>query len=181
MEHSPQVSHISRLFGFYAHGYDELSKRCSSKRRLRTRSTPRHWRQKTLGVPPSILKAPFSQNRDNQIARHSSECQLCAGEAGLWCLTRRCFWLRAVIPDIGDFGCDNEMMSRVFGNDQEPAGVTRQMMFARSSATISAPRGSTVTPTGRPRVLPSVPRKPVTKSTGGPAGRPSRKGTNTTL
>ena len=59
-------------------------------------------------------------------------------------------------------------------------GVIRQMVFDRSSATISAPRGSTVTPTGRPRVLPSF-RKPVTKSTGLPAGRPPRKGTKTTL
>lgn len=44
------------------------------------------------------------------------------------------------------------------------SGVTRQMMLARSSATINAPRGSTVTPTGRPRVLPSSPWKPETKS-----------------
>src|SRR5690606_10374883 len=58
---------------------------------------------------------------------------------------------------------------------------TRQIVFDRSSATISAPRGSTVTPTGRPRVVPSSSRKPVTKSTGSPAGRPLRNGTNTTL
>ena len=32
-------------------------------------------------------------------------------------------------------------------------GVTRQMVFERSSATINAPRGSTATPTGRPRSL----------------------------
>ena len=51
------------------------------------------------------------------------------------------------------------------------AGVTRQIVFDRSSATISAPRGSTVTPTGRPRVLPST-WNPVTKSTGSPAGWP---------
>lgn len=36
-------------------------------------------------------------------------------------------------------------------------GVTRQMVLERSSATMSAPFGSTVTPTGRPRVLPSSP------------------------
>src|SRR5690606_29664908 len=61
------------------------------------------------------------------------------------------------------------------------AGVMRQIVFDKSSATISAPFGSTVTPTGRPRVVPSLSRNPVTKSTGGPAGRPSRNGTNTTL
>src|SRR5690606_28271191 len=60
-------------------------------------------------------------------------------------------------------------------------GTTRQIVLDRSSATISAPRGSTVTPTGRPRVLPSSPRKPDTKSIGSPAGRPLRNGTNTTL
>src|SRR5690606_29884074 len=62
-----------------------------------------------------------------------------------------------------------------------PCGVTRQTVLERSSQTISAPRGSTATPTGRPRVRPSSPRKPVTTSTGSPAGRPLRKGTNTTL
>src|SRR4051812_1451799 len=47
--------------------------------------------------------------------------------------------------------------------------VTRQIVFDRSSATIRAPRLlSTVTPTGRPRVLPSSPMKPVSTSTGGP-------------
>ena len=61
------------------------------------------------------------------------------------------------------------------------AGVTRQSVFDRSSATIRAPRGSTLTPTGRPRALPSAPRKPHAKSIGAPAGRPSRNGTNTTL
>src|SRR3954454_4181021 len=62
------------------------------------------------------------------------------------------------------------------------AAVTRQIVFDRSSATISAPRLlSTVTPTGRPRVLPSSPMKPVSTSTGGPDGRPLLKGTNTTL
>ena len=50
-------------------------------------------------------------------------------------------------------------------------GVMRQIVFDRSSATISAPRGSTDTPTGRPRVLPSLSMNPVTKSTGRPAGR----------
>jgi DNA-binding transcriptional ArsR family regulator len=59
-------------------------------------------------------------------------------------------------------------------------GVMRQTVLDRSSATMSAPFGSRVTPTGRPRVLPSPPMKPVTKSTGGPAGRPARKGTKTT-
>ena len=59
--------------------------------------------------------------------------------------------------------------------------VTRQMVLDRSSAMISAPFGSTVTPTGRPRVLPSSPRKPVAKSMGSPAGRPSAKGTKITL
>src|SRR5690606_7456062 len=63
-----------------------------------------------------------------------------------------------------------------------PSRVTRQIVLDRSSATISAPRGSTVTPTGRPRaVWFSRSRKPVRKSTGSPAGRPSRNGTNTTL
>ena len=60
-------------------------------------------------------------------------------------------------------------------------GVTRQIVLERSSATIRAPRGSTVTPTGRPRVLPSLSRKPETKSIGGPAGRPFANGTKTTL
>src|SRR3546814_14193970 len=55
------------------------------------------------------------------------------------------------------------------------------MVFERSSATMRAPRGSTLTPTGRPRVFPSAPLKPETKSTGGPAGRPPRNGTKTTL
>jgi hypothetical protein len=59
-------------------------------------------------------------------------------------------------------------------------GVTRQTVFDRSSATINAPLGSTVTPTGRPMVLPSA-WKPVTKSTGAPLGRPSLKGTKITL
>src|SRR5690606_27808037 len=62
-----------------------------------------------------------------------------------------------------------------------PTRDTRQMMLARSSAMITAPRGSTVTPTGRPRVVPSSSRKPVAKSIGSPAGRPLRNGTNTTL
>jgi hypothetical protein len=61
------------------------------------------------------------------------------------------------------------------------AGVTRQIVLDRSSATISAPRPSTVTPTGRPRVLPSSPMKPARKSTGGPDGRPLLNGTKTTL
>src|SRR3546814_7030828 len=47
---------------------------------------------------------------------------------------------------------------------RQDAGATRQIVFERSSATISAPRGSTATPTGRPRVFPSSPMKPVTKS-----------------
>src|SRR3978361_6650 len=55
------------------------------------------------------------------------------------------------------------------------------MVFERSSATISAPRPSTVTPTGRPRVLPSSPINPTKKSTGEPEGRPFRNGTKTTL
>jgi hypothetical protein len=59
--------------------------------------------------------------------------------------------------------------------------VTRQIVLDRSSATSSPPRPSTVTPTGRPRVLPSSPMKPVTKSTGGPAGRPLLNGTKETL
>jgi hypothetical protein len=61
------------------------------------------------------------------------------------------------------------------------AAVTRQIVLDRSSATISAPRLSTVTPTGRPRVLPSSPMKPSRKSTGGPDGRPLLNGTKTTL
>src|SRR5882757_11170890 len=62
------------------------------------------------------------------------------------------------------------------------AAITRQIVFDRSSATIRAPRlVSTVTPTGRPRVLPSSPMKPVSTSIGGPDGRPVLKGTNTTL
>lgn len=54
-------------------------------------------------------------------------------------------------------------------------------LFDRPSATIKAPRGSAVTPTGRPRALPSSAREPETKSIGSPAGRPSRKGAKTTL
>ena len=59
--------------------------------------------------------------------------------------------------------------------------VTRQTVLAKSSAMISAPLGSTVTPTGRPRVLPSSPRKPVAKSMGSPAGLPLLNGTKITL
>lgn len=59
--------------------------------------------------------------------------------------------------------------------------VTRHTVLAKSSAMISAPFGSTVTPTGRPRVLPSSPRKPVAKSTGSPEGLPLLKGTKITL
>src|SRR3954447_3306707 len=61
------------------------------------------------------------------------------------------------------------------------AAVTRQTVFERSSGTSRAPRPSTVTPTGRPRVLPSSPMNPSRKSTGGPEGRPLLNGTNTTL
>src|SRR3954471_20759513 len=61
------------------------------------------------------------------------------------------------------------------------AAVTRQIVFDRSSATSSAPRPSTVTPTGRPRVLPSSPINPSKKSSGGPEGRPLLNGTKTTL
>src|SRR3546814_2358701 len=70
--------------------------------------------------------------------------------------------------------------SAAAGTGTGVVGVTRQMVFDRSSATISAPRGSTVTPTGRPRVMPSSPRKPETKSTGSPAGSPLRSGQDTT-
>jgi putative transcriptional regulator len=59
--------------------------------------------------------------------------------------------------------------------------VTLQIVFERSSAMIKAPRGSTVTPTGRPRALPSSSRNPTAKSIGSPAGRPSRNGTKITL
>src|SRR5690606_5560674 len=67
------------------------------------------------------------------------------------------------------------------GGAAAPVRATRQTMLARSSAMTRAPRGSTVTPTGRPRVVPSSSRKPVAKSLGSPAGRPLRNGTNTTL
>ena len=46
------------------------------------------------------------------------------------------------------------------------AGVTRQMRLPTSSATSSAPRPSTATPTGRPSALPSSSRKPVRISSG---------------
>src|SRR3546814_13304291 len=48
-------------------------------------------------------------------------------------------------------------------------GVTRQMVFDRSPATISSPRGSPGTPPGGPRVLPHAPGKPHRDSTGQPA------------
>ena len=54
-------------------------------------------------------------------------------------------------------------------------------MLPTSSATSNAPVLSNVTPTGRPRALPSVLRKPVRKSTGNPLGLPSLNGTNTDL
>src|SRR5690242_11834876 len=60
-------------------------------------------------------------------------------------------------------------------------GVRRQTVLATSSATRSAPARSTATPTGRPRASPFWFRKPVRMSTGGPLGRPSLNGTNTTL
>jgi NADPH:quinone reductase-like Zn-dependent oxidoreductase len=59
-------------------------------------------------------------------------------------------------------------------------GVTRHTVFDRSSATMTAPLGSSVTPTGRPMVFPSA-WKPVTKSTGAPLGWPPENGTKTTL
>ena len=78
-----------------------------------------------------------------------------------------------------------DFVSGFYGEDGltrgRPVGVTRQMVLDRSSATISAPRGSTVTPTGRPRVRPSSPWNPDTKSIGSPTGWPFLKRTNTTL
>lgn len=61
------------------------------------------------------------------------------------------------------------------------AALTRQTVFPTSSATSSAPRESTATPTGRPRALPPTSRKPVSTSTGAPDGLPPVNGTKTTL
>lgn len=71
-------------------------------------------------------------------------------------------------------------MDRALPQGPVRAGVTRQTVLDRSSATMTAPLGSSVTPTGRPMVLPPA-WKPVTKSTGGPLGRPPLKGTKITL
>ena len=46
---------------------------------------------------------------------------------------------------------------------------------------LNAVRLGGILPTGRPRVMPSLPRKFQTKSTGGPEGRPLLNGTKTTL
>ena len=61
--------------------------------------------------------------------------------------------------------------------------VTRQITSPTSSATSNdEPSGPTATPTGRPYdSRSSGARKPVRMSRGGPAGRPSTNGTNTTL
>ena len=57
------------------------------------------------------------------------------------------------------------MASPAHGAVPDPAaGVTRQTALPTSSATSSAPRLSTATPTGRPRALPSASRKPVSTS-----------------
>jgi hypothetical protein len=86
-------------------------------------------------------------------------------------------------------GCAEQFVSarssKVFNGLARPActqseGVMRHTVFDRSSATITAPLGSSVTPTGRPMVLPSA-WKPVPKSTGGPLGRPLAKGMKITL
>jgi hypothetical protein len=61
------------------------------------------------------------------------------------------------------------------------AALTRQTVLPTSSATSSAPRESIATPTGRPRASPSSLRKPVSTSTGVPAGLPPAKGTKTIL
>ena len=61
------------------------------------------------------------------------------------------------------------------------AAVTRQTALPTSSAISNAPVRSMPTPTGRPRVLASSERKPVTTSWGKPLGRPFWKGMYTTL
>ena len=48
--------------------------------------------------------------------------------------------------------------------------LTRQMVLPTSSATSSAPRRSSSTPTGRPKALPSSLTKPVSTSSGRPLG-----------
>lgn len=63
-----------------------------------------------------------------------------------------------------------------------PAPVTRQMQSPTSSATSNDPSGPIDTPTGRPYdTFSSGARNPDRISTGGPDGRPSTNGTNTTL
>src|SRR5262249_42006955 len=61
------------------------------------------------------------------------------------------------------------------------AGATRQTVLPTSSATSKAPDLAMATPTGRPSASPAWSTNPVSTSKGLPAGRPSRKGTNTTL
>ena len=61
------------------------------------------------------------------------------------------------------------------------AGVTRHTLLPTSSATSNAPVRSITTPTGRPRASSSLSRKPVSTSTGLPAGRPLANGTKITL
>src|SRR5205085_117979 len=72
-------------------------------------------------------------------------------------------------------------MLRGLGRPSAPAAPTRQTVLPTSSATSRPPRRSMATPTGRPRAWPSGITKPVSTSTGGPAGTPSTNGTNTTL
>ncbi len=55
--------------------------------------------------------------------------------------------------------------------------LTRQTTFPTSSLTNNAPVLSKITPTGRPCAFSSALRKPVSTSTGWPAGLPSLKGT----
>jgi hypothetical protein len=65
------------------------------------------------------------------------------------------------------------------GSGFQWAAATLHTVFPASSATSRPPVRSVMTPTGRPNVslVAGSGLKPVRKSSGGPAGRPSRKGT----
>src|SRR6185503_686739 len=96
-------------------------------------------------------------------------------------------WVRAWAK-----GRDRDTQGRVAVGVRSPAfeiaaprsvyrAVTLHTAFPTSSATSSAPRASTATPTGRPIASPPSRTKPVRTSTGAPDGLPFVNGTKITL
>ena len=79
------------------------------------------------------------------------------------------FWPHRLQPELSD--------DLLMGRYRTGAATTRQMTLPTSSATSSAPRLSSVTPTGRPLAAPLALRKPVSTSTGIPDGLPASNGT----